>query len=383
MSMEPIVIIGSGMAGYGVLRELRKLDRETPVTVITADEGAAYAKPSLSNALATGKTPEQLANQTAAQISASMNAQVLTHTRVMRIDTGARQIETDQGKVAYSRLVLALGADVIAHGVTGAAAEQIHSVNDLGDYTRFRAAIIGKKKIAILGGGLIGCEFANDLVTAGYEVAVVHLGAAPLERILPAPIAQRLGESLAAAGVTWHFGRRAIRAEVVSDGVALTLDDGAIVRADAVLSAIGLRSRIALAQAAGITTARGVVVDRLLQTNVPDIFAVGDCAEVAGWVLPFVQPLLQQARALAATLAGTPTPVNYPSMPVVVKTPALPLTIAPPAPNQAGQWNMETEAACTVARFQDEQGNLHGFVICGQAPALRGELTKQMPPVLA
>lgn len=381
--MEPIVIIGSGMAGYGLLRELRKLDRETPVTVITADEGAAYAKPSLSTALALGKVPEQLANQTAAQIGASMNAQVLTHTRVIGIDTAARQIETDQGKVAYRRLVLALGADVIAHGVIGAAAEQIHSVNDLGDYTRFRAAITGKKRIAILGGGLIGCEFANDLVTAGYEVAVVHLGAAPLERILPAPIAQRLGESLAAAGVAWHFARRAISAEVVSDGITLTLDDGAIVRADAVLSAIGLTSRIALAQAAGIITARGVVVDRLLQTNVPDIFAVGDCAEVAGWVLPYVQPLLQQARALAATLAGTPTPVNYPSMPVVVKTPALPLTVAPPAPNQPGQWNMETEAACTVARFEDAQGNLHGFVLCGQAPTLRSELTKQMPPILA
>ena len=102
--MEPIVIIGSGMAGYGLLRELRKLDRETPVTVITADEGAAYAKPSLSNALATGKTPEQLANQTAAQISASMNAEVLTHTRVIRIDTAAQQVETDAfDGVGFSR----------------------------------------------------------------------------------------------------------------------------------------------------------------------------------------------------------------------------------------------------------------------------------------
>lgn len=380
--MEPIVIIGSGMAGYGLLRELRKLDRETPVTVITADEGAAYAKPSLSNALATGKTPEQLANQTAAQISASMNAEVLTHTRVIRIDTAAQQVETDQGSVAYSRLVLALGADPIAHGVTGSAAESIYSVNDLGDYTRFRSALNGKKKVAILGGGLIGCEFANDLVTAGYEATVVHLGTSPLERVLPVAIAQRLGESLAAAGVAWHFSHRAISAEVTDEGIALTLDDGTVVKADVVLSAIGLRSRISLAQATGVNTGRGVMVDRLLQTNVPGIYAMGDCAEVEGWVLPYVQPLLQQARALAATLAGTPTPVNYPSMPVVVKTPALPLTVATPAPNQPGQWRTEMEAACTVARFQDEQGNLHGFVLCGQAPALRSELTKQMPPLL-
>jgi rubredoxin-NAD+ reductase len=137
-----------------------------------------------------------------------------------------------------------------------------------------------------------------------------------------------------------------------------------------------------LAQAAGIKTGRGIVVDRLLQTSVPNIYAMGDCAEVEGFVLPYVQPLLQQARALAATLAGKPTPVSYPAMPVTVKTPALPLTVAPPAPNQPGQWHTEMEAACMVARFKDEQGNMQGFVLCGQAPALRGELTNQMPPVL-
>ena len=381
--MEPIVIIGSGMAGYGLLRELRKLDRDTPVTVITADEGAAYAKPSLSNALAAGKAPEQLANQTAAQISASMNAQVLTHTHVIRIDVAARQVETDRGNVPYGRLALALGADPIAHGVVGAAAEKILSVNDLGDYTRFRAALAGKKKVVILGGGLIGCEFANDLVAAGYEATVVHLGPTPLDRMLPAPIAQRLSEALAEAGVTWHFGRRAVSAEAAGEGIALTLDDGTVVTADVVLSAIGLRPRMALAQAAGIKTGRGIVVDRLLQTSVKGIYAMGDCAEVEGFVLPYVQPLLQQARALAATLAGTPTPVSYPAMPVTVKTPVLPLTVAPPAPNQPGQWSTELEALCTVARFKDEQGNLQGFVLCGQAPALRSELTKQMPPVLA
>ncbi|MEK6663356.1 MAG: FAD-dependent oxidoreductase [Pseudomonadota bacterium] len=380
--MEPIVIIGSGMAGYGLLRELRKLDRETPVTVITADEGAAYAKPSLSNALAAGKTPEQLANQTAAQISASLNAQVLTHTRVARVDSAARQVETDRGSVRYSRLVLALGADPIAHGVAGSAAEKILSVNDLGDYTRFRVALAGKKSVAILGGGLIGCEFANDLVAAGFAAAVVHLGASPLERMLPAQIAQHLGEALAEAGVAWYFGRRAVSAEAAGDGIALTLDDGSVITADVVLSAIGLRPRMALAQAAGIKTGRGIVADRLLQTSVEGIYAMGDCAEVEGFVLPYVQPLLQQVRALAATLAGTPTPVSYPAMPVVVKTPVLPLTVAPPAPNQPGQWSTALEALCTVARFKDEQGNLQGFVLCGQAPALRSELTKQIPPVL-
>lgn len=380
--MEAIVIIGSGMAGYGLLRELRKLDRETPVTLITADDGAVYAKPNLSNALAAGKTAEQLSNQTAEQIGASLNARILTQTQVQAIDLAAQQVLTDQGNVTYSRLVLALGADPIAHGVQGSAAQQIHSVNDLSDYRTFRAALAGKQSVTILGGGLIGCEFANDLAAAGYRVAVVHRGEFPLERLLPQEIAQALGTGLARTGVTWHYGRTALLAEAHGEGITLTLDDGHVLHSDVVLSAIGLRPRIALAQAAGITTARGVVVNRFLQTSTDNVFAIGDCAEVEGLVLPFVQPLLQQVRALAATLSGQATPVAYPAMPVVVKTPALPVTVAPPANGADGQWRIETQADCLSGHFEDADGNLLGFALGGAAAGLKSTLTKRLPALM-
>lgn len=380
--MENIVIIGSGMAGYGLLRELRKLDKEVPVTVITADDGAAYAKPNLSNALASKKSAASLASQSAEQIAASLNATVLTQTRVTRIDPAARAVETDRGVIAYGKLVLALGADPMAHGVSGAAAPYIHSVNDLADYTCFRDALDGKRRVTILGGGLIGCEFANDLVSAGYAVTVVHRGPQPLERLLPEALAQQLGAALAQAGVTWHYGRIAVRAEPTGEGVTLTLDDGQTIESDVVLSAIGLRPRIALAQAAGLTTARGIVVDRTLQASAAGIYAMGDCVEVAGMVLPFVQPLLQQARALAATLTGKPTAITYPAMPVVVKTPALPVTVAPPAAGADGEWRITPEQNCVVARCENKQGQLQGFALAGQGPGLRMELTKQLPATL-
>jgi len=376
--MESIVIIGTGMAGYGLLRELRKLDRETPVTLITADDGAVYAKPNLSNALATGKTPEQLQSQSAEQIGASLNAQILTQAHVQEIDTAAQQVVTNHGNISYHRLVLALGADPMAHGVQGTAAQQIVSVNDLVGYRVFRAALVGKHSVTILGGGLIGCEFANDLAAAGYRVSVVHRGAHPLERLLPAQIAQHLGGALEQAGVHWHFGCTALSAEQADGGIALTLDDGQIVTSDVVLSAIGLRSRIALAAHAGIDTARGVVVDRWLQTNVRNIYAIGDCAEVAGQVLPYVQPLMQQVRALAATLNGQLTPVMYPAMPVVVKTPALPVTVAPAPPDARGAWHIEQQETCLVAQYEDAGGCLLGFAIGGHAPELRQAYTKRL-----
>ena len=133
----------------------------------------------------------------------------------------------------------------------------------------------------------------------------------------------------------FRFDVAAKRIERVANGLRVTLSDDSRVDAELVLSAIGLRPRTALAQAAGLAVNRGVVADRWLATSAPHVYAIGDCAEVEGHTLPYVLPLMQQGRALAATLAGTPTPVIYPAMPVTVKTPACPTVVCPPPINAA------------------------------------------------
>ena len=274
-------------------------------------------------------------------MAADLNAQIITHTQVTTLDVVGRNVrwagdKTNGGETGYSKLILALGADPIPHGLSGAGAEQVYAVNDLQDYRVFRTALKSGHRVAILGGGLIGSELANDLAEAGYPVEVVHLGPWPLERLIPEQVAQSLAHALRDKGVRWHFGRTAKSIAQKNGAVEITLDDGSIVEADLVLSAIGLRSRTQLAASAGLTVNRGIVVDGALQTSVKGVYALGDCAEVNGQVLPFVLPLMQQARALAATLAGEKTEVRYPVMPVVIKTPALPLAVLPPATNNGG-----------------------------------------------
>lgn len=381
--MSPLVILGSGLAGYGLLREFRKRDATTPVTLITADDGRVYSKPNLSNALSQGRAPAQLASETAAQAATKFNATILTHTRVSGIDPVSNKLITDGGEIAYGRLVLALGADPFPHGLEGDAAQDVLSVNDLDDYTRFRAALEGKRHVAILGGGLIGCEFANDLAAGGHAVTVVHLGPWPLERLIPEPMGQALAQTLGDKGVAWRFGHTAKQVDATGNGYRLTLDDGSQVEADLVLSAIGLRSRTQLAKAAGIPVNRGIVVNRKLETGVADIYAVGDCAEVAGHVLPFVQPLLIQVRALAAILTGEDVQVSYPVMPVMVKTSAWPIAVQPPAPNAAGDWHLERSEKGIVARHLNENGSLNGFALGGGETARRAELAKQVAALLA
>ncbi len=376
--MHPIVIIGSGLAGYTLLKELRKRDSTSPVTLITADDGAFYSKPNLSNALAANKTSEDLASASAEKMATDLNVMIMAHTRVNAIDTATKRVSIDDGELDYSTLILALGADPIPHGLTGDGAAAVLAVNDLTDYAVFRSAIDGKKHVTVLGGGLIGCEFANDLAQAGFAVDVVHLGDWPLERLLPVEAGRRLADGLTALGVNWHFGHTAKRVASNVRGVEVELDDGARISTDVVLSAIGLLPRIQLAKAAGIPVGRGIQTNRLLETGVPHVYAMGDCAEVDGLNLPYVMPLMVQARALAATLAGTPTPVVYPPMPVIIKTPAHPVTVLPPQIGATGGWQVECNDTGICALHVDENGVLQGFALTGSETSRRTALVKDL-----
>ncbi|MDP1927892.1 MAG: FAD-dependent oxidoreductase [Thiobacillus sp.] len=369
----------SGLAGYTLLKEIRKRDTSTPVMLITADDGAFYSKPNLSNALTAGKPAAALASASAEKMAADLDdAKILSHTRVTAIDTQAQRIRTADAELVYSKLVLALGADPFAHGLVGSGAADVLTVNDLADYAAFRRAIDGKKHVTVLGGGLIGCEFANDLAHAGFAVDVVHLGDWPLERLLPVEAGRRLADSLAAIGVNWHFGRSGKSIERTAAGYQVTLDNGDTVAADVVLSAIGLKPRTQLAQAAGIPVNRGIVTNSLLETGAANVYAMGDCAEVDGLNLPYVQPLMVQARALVATLSGTPTAVAYPPMQVMVKTPAHPVAVLPPKIGATGGWQVECGDTGICALHLDERGRMQGFALTGSETSRRNTLTKEL-----
>ncbi len=381
---HPIVIIGSGLAGISVARELRKLDKEVPLTIVTADDGTFYSKPNLSNALAAGKNAAQLALAPAAQLATQLNADLRSHTRIERILPAEHSLATDGGSVAYSKLVLAIGAQPIRLPLQGDGAADVLAVNHLADYAVFRELLAGKRRVAILGAGLIGCEFANDLRSAGIdvEVNVFDLAPQPLGRLLPGQTAVFFRKRLAAAGVGFHFNTSIAKIVREGPGYRLTDNQGSEHAADLVLSAVGLKPATGLAQAADLKTSRGIVVDGALRTSAADIFALGDCAEVNGLLLPFVMPIMQAARALAKTLAAPgaePTPVAYPAMPVVVKTPACPTVVCPPPAGANGTWREQEEPGGMRALFENAEGMPVGFALVGETVKERQALASQMP----
>ena len=379
MSQQPVVIIGSGLAGYTVAREFRKLDAETPVVILSQDHGGFYSKPMLSNAFAQKKTAESLLMKDAAKMAAEVKVEVKSNVVVTAIDPNLKQLTVNGELLQYSKLVLALGADTIKLPLQGDGAKAVLSVNDLDDYRQFRHAIEGKKEIVILGAGLIGCEFANDLVGAGYKVQVIDLAPQLLGRLLPPESATFIQNKLQDEGVVFHLNTTPQKIERVGQQFSLLLSTGNTIMADVVLSAVGLKPRTTLAAAAGIKTNRGIVVNGLLQTNFADIYALGDCAEVEGRVLPFVMPIMQAARALAPILKGGNIPVHYPAMPVAVKTPACPTVVAPPEPGAQGEWTVEGGVEGVKAVFHHTNGQLLGFALMGSVVSEKSALTQQLP----
>jgi rubredoxin-NAD+ reductase len=321
----------------------------------------------------------------------TLQVTLLANTTVSAIDTAGRELTLQSAgasqTLAYGRLVLATGARPIRSAIAGDAAAQVLSVNSLDDFAAFYAQLgapaPGSKTVLVIGAGLIGCEFANDLLHAGHRVYVVDPSPRPLAALLPEAAGLQLQQALQALGAQWHFGTTVQAVDAAGTATAaplqVTLADGTRLCADAVLSAIGLRADTTLAAAAGLACERGIVVDPFLQTSAEQVYALGDGAQYASAgqrTLPYVMPIMNAARALAATLAGTPTALVFPLMPVSIKTPALPIVVSAAHPALAGSWHAE-EGEPGAWRFVDGDGQQRGFVLSGKQTTRRLELSKQ------
>jgi rubredoxin-NAD+ reductase len=383
----PVVILGTGLAGYGLAKEFRKHDSDTPLILITSDDGRSYSKPMLSTGYTRNQSADDLAQSDAGNMATQLKASVWTMTKVNEIDTERQLIKMADADTAvhYSKLVLAVGAEVIRPPIEGDALEMVYSVNDLLDYADFRTAVAKNdvKKVCIIGGGLIGCEYTNDLINGGFEVEAVDPLGYCLPTLLPEPAGTAVQSALEEKGATFHFGPLVTAVNKADKGVIVSLNNGETIGADLVVSAVGVRPRTDLAKVSGIKTNRGIVTNRLLETSAPNVYAMGDCAEVDGHVLVYVAPLMAAARALGKTLAGEQTEVSYPAMPVTIKTPACPVVVAPVAPGTEGDWTVEVDGNNVNAQFRDSGGNLLGFALTGKAIKEKTTLQKELPAIMA
>lgn len=383
MTHYQTLIIGAGYAGYSLAKELRKLDPNRSICLLSQDSADYYSKPLLSNGFSKQKSAADFIQKTAAQMATELNIEVKPYCNAEHIDAELHQVQTDQGLIFYQQLVLATGASPVKLPLPTATEGFVKSVNDLADYQRFLQHSQSKQKITVLGAGLVGIEYANDLATAGFQVSVIALEQQPLAQLLPPQLGELLQQQLKALGVEFFCGTSIAAAELEAQQLNILLTDGRKLETELILSAAGLQPNLRLAKQADIDCGRGIKVNERLATSVADIYALGDCAEICGFNLMYIQPITLSAKALALTLTGTSTKVQFPVMPVIVKSPALAIVSWPATKEQQGEWSFTGQGLDWQARFQSSSGALLGFVLTGKMVAQRLRLAKEMPALIA
>ena len=302
---EPLVIVGNGMAAARLVDELAKVALgRYAIAVIGAEPRLAYNRVLLSSVLA-GETASHEIELKPADWWRDRGVTVKYNCLATEIDVGRRELKiANDESIEFSKLILATGSTPLRLNVPGADLLGIHTFRDTRDVDLLLTLAAQKKRVVVVGGGLLGLEAAYGLAKAGAPVTLIHLMDRLMERQLDAPAAALLKSLVERKGIEILLNANTARiiGETRVEGVELV--DGRRIEAEAVIFAAGIRPNVALAKEAGISVNRGVVVDDHLETSAPDVFALGECAEHRGICYGLVEPAYEQARVLARYLAG-------------------------------------------------------------------------------
>ncbi|MCL1049438.1 NADH:flavorubredoxin reductase NorW [Shewanella abyssi] len=360
----PMVIIGSGFAAYQLIKNIRRQDTTLAIQVFTADDGDDYNKPDLSHVFSKQQDADALILQSGADFAAQYQVELLANTRVERVDTQAQCLYANGERYEYSKLIFATGANAFVPPVKGDGAASIITLNSLSEYRRSQQALKQAARILIMGGGLIGVELAMDLQTSGKEVIVVEPNSRLLANVAPDFVALKLEQPLRDGGMTLELNDyvTTIAPSASEQAFMVTTKAGKVFDVDCVISAAGLRPNTQLAQQAGIEIKHGIVVDAQLKASADNVYALGDCAEINGKLMAFLQPIILSANALAKQLLGQSSQLSFPPMMVKVKTPSYPIQVGGKF-NTDSSWRVGFDKGGVTAEAFDAQNNMTGFVV--------------------
>ncbi len=302
---ETLVVVGNGMAAARLVDELTKVALGRYAIAVIGDEPRlAYNRVLLSSLLA-GETASHDIELRPASWWGDRGVTLKYGCVATEIDVGRRELKiANEESIGFSRLVLATGSMPLRLNVPGADLAGVHTFRDSRDVDMLLTLAAQKRRVVVVGGGLLGLEAAYGLSKAGSSVTLLHLMDRLMERQLDAPAAELLKSLVERKGVRVLLNANTARLHGETRVEGIELSDGCRIDADAVVFAAGIRPNIALAKDAGIPVNRGVVVDDVMQTGAPDIFALGECAEHRGICYGLVEPAYEQARVLARHLAG-------------------------------------------------------------------------------
>lgn len=336
--VKNIIIVGAGYAGWQAAESIRKLNKDQPILLVTACDGAVYPKPSLSMALQQNRTVNDLIESSGKDKAADLQIQIKTNTKVVSINPARKTLMTTSGKLEYDKLILATGAKAIAPLLSGDAAHEIMTLNNLPSYKRFRDQLTKQSHVSIIGSGLIALEIAEDLATQQIETSLIIRSNHVMRQLLPDTLSSEYEHKLHSQGIKLTKQVTATELNYHDNSLMLKLSNGDHIKTDIVVAAIGLNPTVELAEKAGLITHKGIVINEFCQTSNSDIYALGDCAEFGQQVLCYLEPIRRQATALASHIFGDLNQPYQLRQPLVkTKTPTMPMMVSQPILTE-GEW---------------------------------------------
>lgn len=308
MGKKQLVLVGNGMAGVRAIEEILSVAKdEFQITIFGAEPHPNYNRILLSKVLQ-GDTDIKDITLNDWDWYEENNIQLYTNETVIKVDTENKTVITDADRIQpYDELILATGSVPFILPIPGADKKGVTAFRDIKDTDTMLAASKQYKKAAVIGGGLLGLEAARGLLNLGMEVSVIHLAPFLMERQLDATAGRLLQNELEKQGMTFLLEKQT--EEIVGDDrvEGLRFKDGTSIEADLVVMAVGIRPNTTLGAESGIPVNRGIIVNDYMQTEIPHIYAVGECAEHRGIAYGLVAPLYEQAKVLAKHICGIET----------------------------------------------------------------------------
>lgn len=305
---KKIVMVGNGMAGVSCIEQMLKLaPGRYEITIFGREPHPNYNRILLSSVLAGDADMKDIVINDWSWYEENHITLYTGHT-VNKIDTERKLVSTDGGvSVPYDELIIATGSLPFMLPLPGADKEGVIAFRDIKDCETMIETAKKYKKAVVIGGGLLGLEAARGLLNLNMEVSVVHINEHLMNLQLDRTASLLLQQELERQGMKFLLKKNSESILGKKRVTGLRFTDGSEVEADLVVMAVGIRPNIALAKSSGIEINRGIVVNDFLETNVPNIYSVGECAEHRGVAYGLVAPLYEQGGVLAKRLAGIET----------------------------------------------------------------------------